>query len=206
MIKVTETSIIIDRKALFDWVTGEDQRVKEADASGTETASDLKDTGSLTDASEPQSSSVEHKSEPETSVDVGKGVDLFEDKHGIGGALQDAEGGSKKMQEMKKWMTDNKFSYRNFCLYLYKLEMIGGWKLKKPLIGTTQKGEPSLFKVATRYYSFWKSQQGEVAQDYKQFLRGQVEGIGFTIEQAAEILDGEVIDPSELPKGTEVSP
>jgi hypothetical protein len=194
MIKVTEKSIIIDREALFEWVTGETQRVKEADSSGTETASEV--TGIF---------SPEPKSEPETSVDVGQGVDLFEEKNDIGGVLQDAENGSKKMQEMKKWMTDNKFSYRNFCLYLHELKEIAGWKLSKPLIGTTQKGEPSLFKVATRYYSFWKSQQGEVAKDYKQFLYGQVEEMGFTIEQAAEILDGEVIDPSELPKGTEVS-
>jgi hypothetical protein len=203
MIKVTETSIIIDRKALFDWVTGEDLRVKESEITpveGLELPS-----GSVEHKSEPQS--VEQSTnEPETSVDVGKGVDLFEEKNDIGGALQDAEHGSKKMQEMKKWMTDNKFSYRNFCLYLYKLEEIAGWRLKKPLIGTTQKGEPSLFKVATRYYSFWKSQQGEVAKDYQRFLLTQVEKIGYTIEQAAEILDGEIIDPSELPKGTEVSP
>jgi hypothetical protein len=193
MIKVTEDSIIIDRKALFDWVTGEDQRVAAIDSSGTQTANEV------------VRGDPDPESEPETSADVSKGIDLFEEKNDIGGALQDAEHGSKKMQEMKKWMTDNKFSYRNFCLYLHELKEIAGWKLSKPLIGTTQKGEPSLFKVATRYYSYWKSQQVDVAQDYRQFLRKQVEKIGFTIESAAEILDGEVIDPSELPKGTEVS-
>jgi hypothetical protein len=190
MIKVTEKSIIIDREALFEWVTGEHQRKTDHE--------------SLSQLGEP-GGSPEPKSEPETSVDVGQGVDLFEEKNGIGGSLQDAEGGSKKLQEMKKWMTENKFSYRNFCLYLYELEEIAGWKLSKPLIGLTQKKEPSLFQVATRYYSYWKSVKDGVAQDYKQFLRKQVEDMGFTIEQAAEILDGEIIDPSELPKGTEVS-
>jgi hypothetical protein len=150
------------------------------------------------------SGSVEPKSEPETSVDVGRGVDLFEEKNGIGGALQDADGGSKKLQEMKKWMTENKFSYRNFCLYLYKLTEIASWPLSKPLIGLTQKKEPSLFQVATRYYSYWKSQKGAVATDYREFLAKQVKEMGFTIQTAADILDGEVIDPSELPNGTEV--
>jgi hypothetical protein len=190
-------TIHIDRQMLFEWVTGEKQRVKEADSSGTETASELKVVEQMPQVVAPR--------EPVDAGDVSKGVDLFEEKNDIGGVLQDAEHGSKKMQEMKKWMTDNKFSYRNFCLYLHELKEIAGWKLSKPLIGTTQKGEPSLFKVATRYYSFWKSQQGEVAKDYQRFLLTQVEELGFTIEAAAEILDGEVIDPSELPKGTEVS-
>jgi hypothetical protein len=185
MIKVTENSIIIDRKALFDWVTGEVSRSPEP-------------------VSEPEVPPAP-TNEPETSVDVGKGVDLFETKNGIGGVLQDADGGSKKLQEMKKWMSDNKFSYRNFCLYLSKITEIAGWNLSKPLIGTTQKGEPSLFQVATRYYSYWKSQQPAVAKEYKSFLRDQVQELGFTIEQAAEVLDGEIIDPAELPKGTEVS-
>jgi hypothetical protein len=192
MIKVTETSIIIDREALFEWVTGEHQR-RDAQIQDQ----------SITP--EGDSGSEKEKSEPETSTDVGKGVDLFEEKNGIGGVLQDAQKGSDKIQEMRKWIKDNKFSYANFCLYLHELKEIAGWPLKKPLIGKTQKGDPSLFQVATRYYSFWKSQQEQVAKDYKVFLRGQVEAMGFTIEQAAETLDGEVIDPSELPKGTEVS-
>jgi hypothetical protein len=193
MIKVTENSIIINRVALFEWLTGEAQRVAATDASGTQTASEL------------ASGSVDHKNEPETSADVSEGVDLFEEKNDIGGALQDAPNGSKKIQEMKSWMKDNNFSYRNFCLYLFELKQIAGWPLSKPLIGLTQKKEPSLFQVATRYYSFWKSQQLVVANEYKEFLLGQVEAMGFTIETACEILDGEVIDPSELPKGTEVS-
>jgi hypothetical protein len=194
MIKVTENSIIINRIALFEWLTGEAQRVAAVDASGTATASEV---GSGSDKPE---------SEPETSADVSKGVDLFEEKNDIGGALQDAPNGSKKIQEMKTWMKDNNFSYRNFCLFLFELKEIAGWPLSKPLIGLTQKKEPSLFQVATRYYSFWKSQQSVVADDYKEFLREQVKDLGFTIESACEILDGQVIDPSELPKGTEVSP
>jgi hypothetical protein len=187
--------IEISRKSLFDWLTGEAQR------RDTQVQDEPMKLFSVPD----DSGSDKPKSEPQTSVDVGKGVDLFETKNGIGGALQDANGGSAKIQEMKKWMKDNKFSYRNFCLYLIELKEIAGWPLSKPLIGLTQKGEPTLFQVATRYYSFWKSQQAAVAMDYKQFLRGQVEAMGFTIEQAAEVLDGEVIDPSELPDGTEVS-
>jgi hypothetical protein len=190
MIKVTENSIIIDRVALFEWLTGEAQRVATA-----------------TTSEEPVDSSGSNKpeSEPQTSADVSKGVDLFEEKNDIGGALQDAPNGSKKIQEMKTWMKDNNFSYRNFCLYLFELKEIAGWPLSKPLIGLTQKKEPSLFQVATRYYSFWKSQQGVVAADYKEFLKAQVEALGFTIAHACEVLDGQVIDPSELPKGTEVA-
>lgn len=189
---IFEDKIVIElsREEFFSWVTGEAQRV--AGAATTEEPVDA-------------SGSDKPESEPETSADVSKGVDLFEEKNDIGGALQDAPNGSKKIQEMKAWMKDNKFSYRNFCLYLHELKEIAGWPLSKPLIGLTQKGEPSLFTVATRYYSFWKSQQAVVAKEYKEFLRGQVEAMGFTIETAAEILDGEVIDPSELPKGTEVS-
>jgi hypothetical protein len=202
MIKVTENSIIIDRAALFAWVTGEVNRVP----AGTDSVGPTIAGGDIPGDDVAVSGSPEPTSEPQTSAaDVSKGVDLFEEKNDIGGALQDAPNGSKKIQEMKTWMKDNNFSYRNFCLFLFELKEIAGWPLSKPLIGLTQKKEPSLFQVATRYYSFWKSQQNVVADDYKEFLREQVKALGFTIESACEILDGEVIDPSELPKGTEVA-
>jgi hypothetical protein len=190
MIKVTEDSIIINRIALFEWLTGEAQRVAAVDAPSPERAT---------------STEGNSRANPVDAADVSKGVDLFEEKNDIGGALQDAPNGSKKIQEMKTWMKDNNFSYRNFCLFLFELKEIAGWPLSKPLIGLTQKKEPSLFQVATRYYSFWKSQQSVVADDYKEFLKAQVEALGFTVAHACEVLDGEVIDPSELPKGTEVS-
>ena len=189
MIKVTEDSIIIDRKALFAWVTGEDHRVKNEDIPEP-------------DPAPPTQSSDEAA---QGGLDPVQGVDLFEEKQGIGGFLQDANGGKDKLAEMRSWFKANKFNYKNFCKYLLDLKEIAGWKLSKPLIGTTQKGEPSLLYVATRYYSFWKSQQNLVAKEYKDYVLAQLNNLGYTVASALEIFEGsEEIDPASLPKGTEV--
>jgi hypothetical protein len=182
MIKVTEDVIIISRSALFDWITGEVNRVKESEGEVS-----VDDSSSDTSKSEPQS------------------VDLFESKDGIGGTLQDAPDGRKKIDEVMKWLKDNKFSYANFCTYLASLTEVGGWPMAKPIIGNKSDGKPSLFYLAYRYYSFWKSQSDSISKEYKKFLYNQVRDMGYTVEAAAKILEGEVIDPSELPKGTEVS-
>lgn len=191
MIRVTETEIIVDRKKLFDWLTGEAQRMDAAEQ----------------ERSIEPSGSDKSKSEPEndTSTSSVDAVDLFEKKGDIGGTLQDAPDGRKKIDEIRAWLKKNKFSYGNFCKYLAQLKEVGGWPVAKPVIGNKADGEPSIFYLAYRYYSFWKSQSDSIAKEYKRFLYNQVRELGYTVEAAAEILEGEVIDPAELPRGTEVS-
>jgi hypothetical protein len=208
MIRVTETEIIIDRQKLFDWVTGEAQR-RDAQVQD-ESISVPEDSGSVKPESEPQVSESVGTSEqvPTDSTSDGfdpDGVDLFEEKNGIGGFLQDAQDGRKKIDEVRDWLKKQKFSYNNFCLYLSQLKTVGGWPLKKPVIGNKKDGKPSIFYLALRYYSFWKSQQVDVAKEYKQFLFNQLRDRGLTIQAAVEMFEGEIIDPSELPKGVEVS-
>jgi hypothetical protein len=189
-------TIHIDRQMLFEWVTGEAKRVADINTSQERVEN---------------SGSDKPESEPQTEVATGyetsalDAVDLFEPKGGIGGTLQDAPDGRKKIDEIRAWLKKQKFSYKNFCLYLSSLTEVGGWPMAKPVIGNKQDGEPSVFYLAFRYYSYWKSQQETIAKEYKQFLFNQVREMGYTIEKAAEILEGEIIDPAELPKGTEVS-
>jgi hypothetical protein len=82
---------------------------------------------------------------------------------------------------------------------------VAGFKLAKPLIGLTQKGEPTIFQLATRYHSYWKASHEQIAKEYKQFLLGQLNDMGITIQMVEKELDGEEIDPKNLPKGIEVS-
>lgn len=185
-----QAMIVVNRKAFFEWLTGEAQRQRVAGDDTTQ---------------ERVEGSGSNKPESEPEGELNSGVDLFEEKNGIGGELQHADGGRKKIKEIQDWLKKQKFSHKNFCLYLREQTEIAGWNLKAPLIGMTAKNEPSLFKLATRYFSFWKSQQELISKEYKQFLFAQVRDLGYTIEKAAEILEGEVIDPSELPRGTEVA-
>jgi hypothetical protein len=137
-------------------------------------------------------------------------IDLFEEgPNGIGGTLQDDPKAKDKMKAMKDWLKAEKFNYKNFCVYLYQLETVAGFKLSTPLIGLTQKKEPSMFQLATRYYSYWLSAKDEISNDYKNFLIKQLQDLGITIADAKgnvlAVFDGsEEIDPKNLPKGVEV--
>jgi hypothetical protein len=133
-------------------------------------------------------------------------VDLFEEgPNGIGGTLQDDAKGKEKIKELRDWLKKQKFNYRNFCTFLHQLKEVAGFKLAKPLIGLTQKGEPTIFQLATRYHSYWKASHEQIAKEYKQFLLGQLNDMGITIQMVEKELDGEEIDPKNLPKGIEVS-
>lgn len=178
--------IQIKREDIFNWITGETQREKDSESVGT-------------------SKEVPTESETVEGFDP-EGFDLFETKDGIGGTLQDAQDGRKKIDEIRTWLKKNNFSYNNFCLYLSELKTLAGkYPLSRSVIGNKSDGKPSLFYLALRYYTFWKSQQDSVAKEYKQFLFNQVREMGYTIEKAVEIFEGEVIDPAELPPGTEVA-
>jgi hypothetical protein len=104
------------------------------------------------------------------------------------------------MKAMKDWLKAEKFNYKNFCIYLYQLKEVAGFKLSTPLIGLTQKKEPSMFQLATRYYSYWLSSKDYVAKDYKDFLVQQLADMGITIQMVKDEFDGEEIDPKNLPK------
>jgi hypothetical protein len=132
-------------------------------------------------------------------------IDLFgEGPNGIGGTLQDDPKAKDKMKAMKDWLKAEKFNYKNFCIYLYQLTAVAGFKLSVPLIGLTQKKEPSMFQLATRYYSYWLSAKDEIRDDYRTFLIAQLADLGVTIEMVKKEFDGEEIDPKNLPKGIEV--
>jgi hypothetical protein len=132
-------------------------------------------------------------------------INLFDEgPNGIGGTLQDDPKAKDKMKAMKDWLKAEKFNYKNFCVYLYQLTEVAGFKLFTPLIGLTQKKEPSMFQLATRFYSYWLSSKDYVAGDYKTFLVAQLADMGITIEMVKKEFDGEEIDPKNLPKGIEV--
>jgi hypothetical protein len=129
-------------------------------------------------------------------------INLFDEgPNGIGGTLQDDPKAKDKMKAMKDWLKAEKFNYKNFCIYLYQLKEVAGFKLSTPLIGLTQKKEPSMFQLATRFYSYWLSAKDYVAGDYKTFLIAQLADIGVTIQMVKDEFDGEEIDPKNLPKG-----
>jgi hypothetical protein len=133
-------------------------------------------------------------------------INLFDEgPNGIGGTLQDDPKAKDKMKAMKDWLKKEKFNYKNFCIYLHQLKEVAGFKLSSPLIGLTQKKEPSMFQLATRYYSYWLSAKNEIRNDYKEFLIAQLADLGVKIELVKEVLDGEEIDPKNLPKGVEVA-
>lgn len=143
---------------------------------------------------------------PEDSDEKGDRIDIFaRGPHGIGGFLKDAEKGRKKIEEIRSWIKDNKFNYDNFCLYLSSRDNVGGFKLLYPPIGTKADGAPSIFYLAIRYYTYWLSDKDFVARDYKRFLLKQLGELGVKVELAKDILEGENIDPRNLPKGIGVS-
>jgi hypothetical protein len=134
------------------------------------------------------------------------GIDLFEEgPTGQKGTIQDAPQGKKKLKELRDWIKAENFNYRNFCLYLHSMTEVAGFKLSTPLIGVTkQKQEPTLLQVAFRFYSYWLSAKEEIATNYKEFLLRQLDDMGVKIKMVEEILEGEEIDPLNLPKGFEV--
>jgi hypothetical protein len=133
-------------------------------------------------------------------------VNLFDEgPNGIGGTLQEDGKAKEKMKSLKDWLKAEKFNYKNFCVYLLQIKEVAGFKLSVPLIGLTQKKEPSMFQLATRYYSYWLSAKESISIDYKQFLIVQLADLGVTIEMVKKEFDGEEIDPKNLPKGIKVA-
>jgi len=132
------------------------------------------------------------------------GIDLFaaKDLGGkvISGALEDLNGRAE-IKEMMDWLKHNNFNYRNFCRYLRSIESLAGHPLACPLIGTTTKGDPSLYKLATRYYHWWKGNKQAVKKDYEMFLDKQLSDLGIAIEMVKKEFDGIEIDPENLPEG-----
>jgi hypothetical protein len=227
VVKDEEIAIYIDRKRLLGWLRdvpgaldGESPVPWEGDSTD-----DKKDSGSTTDASGPQGyrtgdgtqkefpnpvgdTNPDDLPEPDdTSEEPVDGIDLFEEgPTGQKGTLQDAPDGKKKIKELRDWIKGQKFNYRNFCQFLYDMDEVAGFKLRNPLIGVTQqKKEPTLLQVAFRFYSYWLSAKEEIAKQYKRYLIIQLEDLGIKIELVKDVLDGEEIDPKNLPKGIEVS-
>jgi hypothetical protein len=134
------------------------------------------------------------------------GINLFDEgPTGQKGPLQDAPQGKDKLKQLRDWIKAEKFNYRNFCLFLHGITEVAGFKLSTPLIGVTQaKKEPTLLQVAFRFYSYWLSAKDEIAEDYKVFLLNQLNELGIKIKMVEEILEGEEIDPKNLPKGIKV--
>lgn len=148
----------------------------------------------------PSPASRDRESEPD-ELDPADLVDLFEEgPTGQKGTLEEASGGKDMIKEVRDWLKKNKFNYRNFCLFLHQLDEVAGFKLSQPPIGVTPaKKEPTLLKLALRYYSYWKSAKDQIAKEYKRFLIKQLEEIGVKIELVKDIFDGEEIDPKNLP-------
>jgi hypothetical protein len=139
-------------------------------------------------------------------ADVPDGINLFDEgPTGQSGELQNAPQGKDLLKKLRTWMQAEKFNYRNFCLFLHGIKEVAGFKLSTPLIGVTQqKKEPTLLKVAFRFYSYWLSAKDEIASEYKAFLLAQLDELGVKIKLVEDILEGEEIDPRNLPKGIKV--
>jgi hypothetical protein len=139
-------------------------------------------------------------------VPVPGSINLFEEgPTGMGGTLQDDAKGKEKMKALKDWLKAEKFNYKNFCIYLYQIKEVAGFKLSTPLIGLTQKKEPSMFQLAARFHSYWMASKDDIAKDYKTFLIAQLADMGITIQMVKDEFDGKEIDPKNLPKGIKVS-
>ena len=230
VIKDEEIAIYIDRKLFLGWLRdvpgaldGESPVPWDGDSKDEKEsiASEVKDenagSGSDKAESEPQGFKTGDGTTKEFPNPVEKGdpngeevdpdaINLFDEgPNGIGGTLQEDGKAKEKMKAMRDWLKDEKFNYKNFCIYLYQLKEVAGFKLSTPLIGLTQKKEPSMFQLATRYYSFWLSAKDEIAGDYKTFLIAQLADMGSTIQMVKDEFDGEEIDPKNLPKALAVT-
>jgi hypothetical protein len=128
------------------------------------------------------SQEVEYPSYESILAELDKdGVDLFEKREGVGGELQESPKGLDKIKEFKTWLDKNKFSEAEFLRYLLTLKDVAGWPLSKPVVGVTDNDKPTLFKLALRYFTYWKSQQDTIAKEYKAYV----------YKFAKEILEGE---------------
>jgi hypothetical protein len=220
VVKDHEIAIYIDKKRLAGWLQGgaeapvpweegNDERksieseVKDENAeaqgyrTGDGTKKEFPNPVGDTDGSHVADDDIGESRDTVNLFDVGP--------NGVGGTLQDDAKGKEKIKELRDWLKKQKFNYRNFCTFLHQLKEVAGFKLAKPLIGLTQKGEPTIFQLATRYHSYWKASHEQIAKEYKQFLLGQLNDMGITIQMVEKELDGEEIDPKNLPKGIEVS-
>jgi hypothetical protein len=226
IVKDHELQIYVNRKELADWLAGKGDVPWDGDPNSTDdlpgdSTDDKQDGGSSTDASEPQGqgyrtadgekkefpnpTEAPDPEKPENPEKV-EGISLFDEgPNGIGGTLQDDAKGKEKIKALRDWLKAEKFNYKNFCVYLYQLKEVAGFKLSTPLIGLTQKKEPTIFQLATRFHSYWLSAKEDVARGYKSFLIDQLADMGITIQMVKDELDGEEIDPKNLPKGIEVS-
>jgi hypothetical protein len=224
IVKDHELQIYVNRKELAEWLAGKGGVPWDGDPNSTDdlpgdSTDDKQDSGSSTDASEPEGQgyrtadgtqkefpnpadvpSQEKDPKQENGINQlpSDGVNLFDEgPTGQKGTLQDAP---------RDWMKKNKFNYRNFCQFLYDMKEVGGFKLSTPLIGVTKSSkEPTLLQVAYRFYSFWKAGHEDIGRQYKRYLLKQLEDMGVKIELVKDALEGEEIDPKKLPKGFEVS-
>lgn len=208
-VKITNggIQISIDREKLRDWLNGEGDVPWDGDPNSP---GGEKDHGYRTADGEkkpfPNPAKGDEHVQDEDIGEKPDSVNLFDvGPNGVGGTLQDAPKGADKIKDMRDWLKKQKFNYRNFCLFLHGIDELGGWPLSVPLIGTTAKGEPSLFQVAARFHSYWMTSKDEIAKSYKVFLRSQLEDMGVKIELINDMFDGTEIDPKKLPKGIEVA-
>lgn len=194
MIKVTEKAIIIDRKALAEWL--KDEVPWEAGEPGYKT-SDGKTKEFPTD----HGSSPEPVSEPQTDA-TSTGEPLSPDGLDIFASDGDKKGGvltNKQAKELSKWLKDNKFSTVNFARYLHSLTNLAGHPLTSPPINCKADGTPSIFQVASRWFTYWKASHQMIAKDYKAFVLTQLGELGYTVELALETFEGSVeVDPVTL--------
>ena len=209
-VKVTDTEIAIylDKKKFRDWLIGNDREQPVPWEEGNEEEQEKKrlgykdKDGNHHDFPSPAKGDYPEEEPDGDPVDKPETVDLFgEGPTGQSGTLEEASGGKEMVKEFRDWLKKEKFNYRNFCLFLHQLDEVAGFKLSCPPIGVTPaKKEPTLLKLALRYYSYWKSAKDQIAKEYKRFLINQLEEIGVKIELVKDIFDGEEIDPKNLPE------
>jgi hypothetical protein len=226
VIKDEEIAIYIDRGRMKEWLKGDppwegdgktdqERQQEEVDKRAEELRKEDEKEGYKTGDGEKKDfpNPVDKKGDTDGSQvqdeDMGERpdtVNLFDvGPNGVGGTLQDDAKGKDKIKDMRDWLKKEKFNYKNFCVYLYQLKEVAGFKLSTPVIGLTQKKEPSIFQLAVRFHSYWMSAKEYIAGDYKTFLISQLADMGITIQMVKDELDGEEIDPKNLPKGIEVS-
>lgn len=201
-------AIYIDKKRLAGWLQGNaDAPVPWEEGNNERDKSEDNNQGYVTgDGTKKDFPNPVDKKEQVDNSEV-EGINLFDEgPTGQKGALQDAPNGKDKIKELRDWIKDRNFNYRNFCQFLFDMKEVAGFQLSTPLIGVTkQKKEPTLLQVAYRFYSYWLSAKEEIARQYKGYLLDQLEDMGITIQMVEKELDGKEIDPKNLPKGIEVS-
>jgi hypothetical protein len=213
VVKEKEIAIYIDRERFAKWLQREGDVPWDGDPNSPGGENDKESEKShgyrTVDGAEKPFPNPVNKGDTVAQVDndTTDGINLFDEgPTGQKGTLQDAPQGGKKVREMRDWIKTQKFNYKNFCGFLYDMKYVAGFKLSTPLIGVTQqKKEPTLLQVAYRFYSYWLSAKDDIADQYKKYLVRQLEDMGIKIEMVKEALDGEEIDPENLPKGIEVS-